>query len=190
MIVQSSGKNIQARGQCRDLRLFGKEFGQGVRQQRVRDKRNEKAGTLPLTLRMIQRVRNGMVEELQALDAGQQRIVNSAKRQNNKKRNLCNITRWYAYEILKFEASSNNVSFSNDCSREVTAMKYVLFQLWSLKWNFLKSLFEAKILMSISSLLFLSGGQNQKVSDLYGKFVSLCFPQKSLGIVQYRTCSF
>ena len=38
-----------------DLRLFAKEFGQGMRKQR--DKTKEKAGTLPLTLRMIRRVR-------------------------------------------------------------------------------------------------------------------------------------
>ena len=62
--------------------------------------------------------------------------------QIGKKRNLCKLTmaRSYAYESLKFEASSNDVSFSNDRSREVTAMKYVLFQVWLLKWNFLKSL--------------------------------------------------
>ena len=61
MIVQSSGKNIlgqmtvlrrrmiqDLREEARDLRLFAKEFGQGVRQQRVRDKKKEKAGTLPL----------------------------------------------------------------------------------------------------------------------------------------------
>ena len=37
--------------EARELRLFAKEFGQGVRQQRVRDKTKEKAGTLPLALR-------------------------------------------------------------------------------------------------------------------------------------------
>ena len=54
------------------------EFGQGVRQQRVRDKTKEKAGTLPLSLSMIRRVQTNqtqnvvdMLEELQALDAGQ-----------------------------------------------------------------------------------------------------------------------
>ena len=36
--------------EARDLRLFAKEFGQGVRQQRVRDKTKERAGTLPLAL--------------------------------------------------------------------------------------------------------------------------------------------
>ena len=46
------------REEARELRLFAKEFEQGVRQQRVRDKTKEKAGTLPLMLRMIRRVRN------------------------------------------------------------------------------------------------------------------------------------
>ena len=41
------------REEARELRLFAKEFGQGVWQQRVRDRTKEKAGTLPLTLRMI-----------------------------------------------------------------------------------------------------------------------------------------
>ena len=35
------------RGEVRELRLFGKESGQGVRQHRVRDKTKEKDGTLP-----------------------------------------------------------------------------------------------------------------------------------------------
>ena len=34
----------------------GKKFGQGVRQQRVRNKTKQKAGTLPLALSMIRRV--------------------------------------------------------------------------------------------------------------------------------------
>ena len=38
------------REEARELRLFAKEFGQGVRQQRVRDKTKEKVGTLPLVL--------------------------------------------------------------------------------------------------------------------------------------------
>ena len=46
------------REEARELRLFAKEFEQGVRQQRVRDKTKEKAETLPLMLRMIRRVRN------------------------------------------------------------------------------------------------------------------------------------
>ena len=53
------------------------------------------------------------------------RIANSANRQK-KERNLYKLTRSFASEILMFEASSSNVSFSNDWSREVTAMKYVL----------------------------------------------------------------
>ena len=36
--------------------------------------------------------------------------------------------------------------------------------------------FMGLILTPISSLLILSGVLNRKVSDLYGKFVSLCFP--------------
>ena len=66
------------REEARELRLFAKEFGQRVRQQRVRDKTKEKAGTLPLALSMIRRVPTSqtknavdMYEELQALDAGQ-----------------------------------------------------------------------------------------------------------------------
>ena len=39
------------REEARELRLFVKEFGQGVRQQRVRDKTKEKAATLPLAFR-------------------------------------------------------------------------------------------------------------------------------------------
>ena len=39
------------------------------------------------------------------------------------------------------------------------------------------------ILTSISSLLFLSGGENRKVSDLHSKSVSLCFPHK-----KFRNC--
>ena len=39
------------REEARELRLFAREFGQSVRQQRVRDKTKEKAGTLPLDLR-------------------------------------------------------------------------------------------------------------------------------------------
>lgn len=42
--------------EARDLRLCTKEFGQGVRQQRVRDKTKERAGTLPLALTTIRRV--------------------------------------------------------------------------------------------------------------------------------------
>ena len=64
--------------EARHLRLFAKEFGQGVRQQKVRDKTKERAGTLPLALTMIQRVISpqtdnvvDMLEELQALNDGQ-----------------------------------------------------------------------------------------------------------------------
>ena len=44
--------SVETRG-----RLLKNLPGQGVQQQRVRDKTKEKAGTLPLTLRMIRRVR-------------------------------------------------------------------------------------------------------------------------------------
>ena len=60
MIVQSSGKNIlgqrtmlrrrmiqDLREEARELRLFAKEFGQGVRQQRVRDKKERKGWNSP-----------------------------------------------------------------------------------------------------------------------------------------------
>ena len=66
------------REEASELRLFGKEFGQGVQQQRVRDKTKEKAGTLPLALSMIRRVRRSqkenavdMLQELQASHSGQ-----------------------------------------------------------------------------------------------------------------------
>ena len=39
--------------EARELRLFAKELRKGVRQQRVRDKTKEKAGTLPLVQRLI-----------------------------------------------------------------------------------------------------------------------------------------
>ena len=69
MIVPSSGKNIfrpkhgvkekddLRREEARELRLFAKEFGRGVQQQRERDRTKEKDGTLPLALRMIRSVR-------------------------------------------------------------------------------------------------------------------------------------
>ena len=53
----SANEKDDLREEARELRLFAKEFGQGVRQQRVGDKTKEKAGTLPLVLRMIRRVR-------------------------------------------------------------------------------------------------------------------------------------
>ena len=37
----------QTMEEAKELRLFAKDFGQGVRQQRVRGKTQEKAGTLP-----------------------------------------------------------------------------------------------------------------------------------------------
>ena len=46
----------QTREEAKELRLFAKEFGQGVRQQRVRGKTQEKAGTLPLAILMMKRI--------------------------------------------------------------------------------------------------------------------------------------
>ena len=64
----------QTREEAKELRLFAKEFGQGVRQQRVRGKTQEKAGTLPLAISMMKRIiapqtqSLNMLEELQGLD--------------------------------------------------------------------------------------------------------------------------
>ena len=61
--VAFSGKNILGQRIVLRRRMicvtkqFPKEFGQGVWQQRVRDKKKEKARTLPLDLRMIRRAR-------------------------------------------------------------------------------------------------------------------------------------
>ena len=64
--------------EAKELRLFAKEFEQGVQQQRVRDRKKEKAGIFPLALSMIRRARTSqtentvdMLEELQASHAGQ-----------------------------------------------------------------------------------------------------------------------
>ena len=46
----------QTMEEAKELRLFAKEFGQGVRQQRVRGKTQEKAGTLPLAISMMKRI--------------------------------------------------------------------------------------------------------------------------------------
>ena len=64
----------QTREEAKELRLFAKEFGQGVRQQRVRGKTQEKAGTLPLAISMMKRIiapqtqSLSMLEELQGLE--------------------------------------------------------------------------------------------------------------------------
>jgi len=61
---------LEERDEAKELRLFAKEFGQGVRQQRVRGKTQERAGTLPLAISMMKRIiaqetRNlNMLEEL------------------------------------------------------------------------------------------------------------------------------
>ena len=41
--------------EARDMRLFAKELGRGVRQQRARGKKKENTGTLPLALSMMRR---------------------------------------------------------------------------------------------------------------------------------------
>ena len=60
------------------MRLFAKKFGHGVRQQRVRGKTKERAGTQPLALSRIRRIVSprtdnlpDMIKELQALDESQ-----------------------------------------------------------------------------------------------------------------------
>ena len=63
----------QTREGAKELRLFPKEFGQGVRQQRVRGETQEKPGTLPLAISMMKRIMApqtqslNMLEELQGL---------------------------------------------------------------------------------------------------------------------------
>ena len=44
------------RAEARNMRLFAKEFGQSVRQERVRDKTKKRSGTLPLALSTFQRI--------------------------------------------------------------------------------------------------------------------------------------
>ena len=64
----------ETREEAKELRLFAKEFGQGVRQHRVRGKTQERAGTLPLAISTMKRIiapetRNlNMLEELQGLE--------------------------------------------------------------------------------------------------------------------------
>ena len=73
-IVHTVEEGDQTREEAKELRLFAKEFGQGVRQQRVRGKTQEKAGTLPLAISMMKRIiapqtqSLNMLEELQGLD--------------------------------------------------------------------------------------------------------------------------
>ena len=73
-IVHTVEEGDQTMEEAKELRLFAKEFGQGVRQQRVRGKTQEKAGTLPLAISMMKRIiapqtqRLNMLEELQGLD--------------------------------------------------------------------------------------------------------------------------
>ena len=49
-------KKDDLREEARKLRLFAREFRQGVQQKRVSDKTKKKAGTLPLALSMMRRV--------------------------------------------------------------------------------------------------------------------------------------
>ena len=73
----------QTREEAKELRLFAKEFGQGVRQQRVRGKTQEKAGTLPLAISMMKRIiapqtqSLNMLEELQGLSLRSKRFQSS-----------------------------------------------------------------------------------------------------------------
>jgi len=72
--VHTQEERDETREEAKELRLFAKESGQGVRQQRVRGKTQERAGTLPLAISMMKRIiapetRNlNMVEELQGLE--------------------------------------------------------------------------------------------------------------------------
>ena len=71
-------ENDVLRAEARELRVFATEFGRGVRQQRVRGKTKERAGTLPLALSMMRRVVSpgtdsvpDMIKELGNLDEEQ-----------------------------------------------------------------------------------------------------------------------
>ena len=72
--VHTLEERDETREEAKELTLFAKEFGQGVRQQRVRGKTQERAGTLPLAISMMKRIiapetRNlNMLEELQSLE--------------------------------------------------------------------------------------------------------------------------
>ena len=75
---EDSTENDVLRVEARELRVFATEFGRGVRQQRVRDKTKERAGTSPLALSMMRRVVSpgtdsvpDMIEELGNLDEEQ-----------------------------------------------------------------------------------------------------------------------
>ena len=70
----AKGKDV-LREEARNMRLFAKKFGHGVRQQRVRGKTKERAGTQPLALSRIRRIISprtdnlpDMIKKLQALD--------------------------------------------------------------------------------------------------------------------------
>ena len=54
--VHTLEERDETREEAKELRLFAKEFGQGVRQQRVRGKTQERAGTLPLAISMMKRI--------------------------------------------------------------------------------------------------------------------------------------
>ena len=58
----------QTMEEAKELRLFAKEFGQGVRQQRVRGKTQEKAGTLPLAISMMKRIIAPQTQSLNTLE--------------------------------------------------------------------------------------------------------------------------
>ena len=58
----------QTMEEAKELRLFAKEFGQGVGQQRVRGKTQEKAGTLPLAISMMKRIIAPQTQSLNTLE--------------------------------------------------------------------------------------------------------------------------
>ena len=58
----------KTREEAKELRLFAKEFGQGVRQQRVRGKTQEKAGTLHMAISMMKRIIAPQTQSLNTLE--------------------------------------------------------------------------------------------------------------------------
>ena len=67
-IVHTVEESDQTREEAKELRLFAKQFGQGVRQQRVRGKTQEKAGTLPLAISMMKRIIAPQTQSLNTLE--------------------------------------------------------------------------------------------------------------------------
>ena len=67
-IVHTVEEGDQTREGAKELRLFPKEFGQGVRQQRVRGETQEKPGTLPLAISMMKRIMAPQTQSLKMLE--------------------------------------------------------------------------------------------------------------------------